>query len=61
MVTQCLGQVTTVVPVCVPMALAACGSLQRVVTVVTTPSKPSVSATLDTKVQNVLTLSWIQR
>lgn len=51
MVTQRWGQVTTVVLACVLMAPAACGSSQEVVTVVTTPNRLSVSATLDTRVK----------
>ena len=54
MVTRCWGQVTTVVPVCVLTARAACGSSQEVVTAATTPSRPSVSATLDTEVKNFI-------
>lgn len=50
MATPCWGQVTTAVPACVPTAPSACGSSREVVTVATTPSRPSVSATLDTEV-----------
>lgn len=50
METQCWGQVTTVDPACVPMVQGACDSLQEAVTVVKTPSRPSVSATQDTEV-----------
>lgn len=54
MVTRFSGQGTTAAPACALMVPAARGSLQEVVTVVTTLSRPSVSATKDIKVKALL-------
>lgn len=61
MVTQHWGQVTTVVPACVPTAPAAGGSLQEVVTAAMTLSRSPVSATQDTKVKTLFTQTLTQR
>lgn len=61
MVTQPWGQVTTVVPACVPTAPAARGSLQEVVTAAMTLSRSPVSATQDTKVKTLFTQTLTQR
>lgn len=56
MATRCWGQETTVDHAGVLMALAACGSLQKVVTVVMPPSRSHVSATGDTEVKTLFKL-----